>query len=267
MCAAKKTGVEKLRTHTHRHTHTPEQHRSGRLNLRPTLQAVLQSIFSAATAKAPPCGTKGSERSEEPAPEPLGKAMASGWTRDDVRLPEVGQYIESRGCISYTAPYPRGVMLKMLEPGCILGPIRDVHCNQRFCAVRIRDAWINTWGSRPRPTNFASVIPRAISDTWRDGTVGLVDPQDGRCYELGSDVSSTSSRESTQLTVCATAAATEGTEDSHEKSGEQCNESSISSERIGAAALGNVCLGCSRSCLTCRRRGPRMHPRSRSLPP
>ena len=64
----------------------------------------------------------------------------------------------------------------------------------------------------------------------------------------------------------ATVAASEATEDGQEEVGDQGHESSISSERIGAAALADVCLGCS-SCLTCRRKGLHMHQRSKSLPP
>ena len=202
------------------------------------------------------------------APTQLGIGMREqGQRASPDPLPVVGQYIESRGCISYTAPYPHGVMLQRLSPGIILGPIREVVSNERFCAVRIGDAWINTWASRPTPTNFASLIPRSTSDTWRDGTVVLVDTCDGSCYELGSDVSSTGSHEYTQATVSATAAASEETEDVQENNGEERSESSISSERIGAAFLGNVCFGCRKSCVTCRRRGPHMHRRSRSLTP
>ena len=224
----------------------------------------------------------------ERAPEPLGKAMARILTFQDVILPQTGQYIQSRGCMSYTAPYPHGVPLQVLPRGCVLGPICEVLCTPRFSAVRIGDAWINIAGRKyNRCTTFASLIPQRTSDTWRDGSQVLVNPCNGTLYMFrrsgcsvenlhrsasedagprGSDVASAGSSGDTQPTLWATVAASEATEDGHEASGEQCNESSISSEEIGAAALGNVCLGNSPSCVSCRRNGPHRHLRARSVP-
>ena len=105
--------------------------------------------------------------------------------------PEIGLFIKTKDtentkvrCISYTAPpIPGGEKLQSFPPGSLLGPIREVKVCDRFVTVRIRNAWINIWTSRPKPLHFAMVIPKATSDAWADdGAVKLVEPSSGIQY-------------------------------------------------------------------------------------